>query len=195
MIITTSESFSPQEIRPFPKAQPRKTQKGGRKRRKSTILDDTPIKIALEDKTNSAKTREATEPCKKLISNKEPVSSLSSKLETAKKGLKKGKDTRIQAKKSNDNEKFKIDLVCCEHFGDSRPGDDCVQCMTCKHWAHELCTTEENIFNFISYNCDSETDLDRNPLISCQISTLTIALQLTIRFVAIDLLHGAKCNT
>ena len=60
MVITTPESFSPEEIRPFPKAQPKKTQKGGRKRRKSTILTDTPVKTALEEEANSAKTKKAT---------------------------------------------------------------------------------------------------------------------------------------
>ena len=76
MIFISSKSLSPEEIKPFPKAQPRKTQKG---ERKSAILTDTPVKTALEEKVSSAKTRKAKEACKKVISNKETVSTLSSK--------------------------------------------------------------------------------------------------------------------
>ena len=86
MVIITPESFSPEEVRQFPKAQLRKTQKGGRKRGKNGILTDTAVKTALKAKAISAKTRKVTEACKKLISNKEPVSTVSSKVESAKKG-------------------------------------------------------------------------------------------------------------
>ena len=55
-------------------------------------------------------------------------------------------------------EELNICLICCEHFSNSRPGDDWVECLTCKHWAHELCTTGEDIF--ICQNCDSDNDLD-----------------------------------
>ena len=75
--------------------------------RQSAILTDTLVKIALEEEANSAKTRKATEACKKLISNKEPLSTASSKVESGKKELKKGKDTRIQAKKFDEDEEFK----------------------------------------------------------------------------------------
>ena len=130
MVITTPESFSPEKTRQFPKAQPRKTQKGGRKR-KNANPTDTSAKTALEEEANRPKTRKAIEVCKKLISNKEAVSTLSSKVESAKKGLKKGKDTRIQTEKYDEDEKFKICLVCCEHFSDSRASDGWVQSLTC----------------------------------------------------------------
>ena len=83
MVITTPESFLPEETRQFPKAQPRKTRKGGRKR-KNANLTDTPAKTAMEEEANRPKTRKAIEVCKKLISNKEAVSTLSSKVESAK---------------------------------------------------------------------------------------------------------------
>ena len=78
-----------------------------------------------------------------------PVSTANSKVESVEKSLKKGKDTRIQVEKSDGDEEFNIYtcFVCCEHFNCSRPGDDWVQCLICKHWAHELCTTGENIFS------------------------------------------------
>ena len=66
MVITTLESFSPEEIRPFPKAQPRKTQKGGRRRRKNAISTDTLVKAALEEEANSSKTKKKLQ---KLVRN------------------------------------------------------------------------------------------------------------------------------
>ena len=63
MIIITPESFSLKEIRPFPNAQSRKTQKGGRK---SAILTDTSVKTALEEEANSAK----KEGLQKLVRNR-----------------------------------------------------------------------------------------------------------------------------
>ncbi|KAK9965103.1 hypothetical protein ABG768_004212 [Culter alburnus] len=43
------QSFSPSLIRPFPKAGPRKETGRGRKKRRSEILTDTPVKLALEE--------------------------------------------------------------------------------------------------------------------------------------------------
>ena len=66
-------------------------------------------------------------------------------------------DTRIQVEKSEEDEKFKIYLLCCEHFSDGRPGDDWAQFLTCKHSAQVLCKTEKDIF--VCQNCDSDNDL------------------------------------
>ena len=67
------------------------------------VLTDTTVKRALEEEADSSKTRKAIEACKKLISNKEPVSTASSKVESTKKRLKKGKETRIPAEKSDED--------------------------------------------------------------------------------------------
>ena len=72
--------------------------------------------------------------------------------------MKKGKDAKIEAVKSDENKEFKICLVRCKHFSDSRPGDDWFQCLTCKHKPHELYISGEDIF--ICQNCDSDNDLD-----------------------------------
>ena len=57
-------------------------------KKKNAMLANTPAETALE-KVISAKTKKATEASTKLISNKEPVLTVSSKLKSAKKGLKK----------------------------------------------------------------------------------------------------------
>ena len=51
VVINTSKLFSPEEIRPFSKAQLRKTQKGGRKKRGRAVVTDTPVKTALEEES------------------------------------------------------------------------------------------------------------------------------------------------
>lgn len=45
----STKTLSPQDIRPFAKAAPRKAKSAGRKRGKSTILTDTPEKNAIEE--------------------------------------------------------------------------------------------------------------------------------------------------
>lgn len=46
---------SPEDTRPFQKAAPRKESNKGRKKRKSAILTDTPVKSALEEEQRLAK--------------------------------------------------------------------------------------------------------------------------------------------
>lgn len=43
------KTFSPEHVRPFPKAPPRQQTNKGRKKRESAILTDTPEKNALEE--------------------------------------------------------------------------------------------------------------------------------------------------
>lgn len=43
-----SQHFSPEQVRPFPKAGPRKQTRGGRKKGKTSILTDTPVKQQIE---------------------------------------------------------------------------------------------------------------------------------------------------
>lgn len=65
-LLTSSKediSFSPEHIRPYPKAPPRKSN-AGRKKRKTVILTDTPEKNALEEqKLRKGRTKSA----KKII--------------------------------------------------------------------------------------------------------------------------------
>ena len=91
----------PEDVRPFTKATPRKTNQRGKKRGRSTILTDTPVKTALEaeaakmNKTTSRKVATTLVPKKEVKSDK------------------RQKDT--------EEEKCQC-LVCYEPFGNSRPG-------------------------------------------------------------------------
>uniref|UniRef100_A0A674APC7 Uncharacterized protein n=1 Tax=Salmo trutta TaxID=8032 RepID=A0A674APC7_SALTR len=53
--IADSGLLTPEDIRPYPKAGPRKPAYKGRKRRKTAILTDTPVKQAREMEKNKAK--------------------------------------------------------------------------------------------------------------------------------------------
>src|SRR6185436_2211564 len=52
---STSAHFSPQDIRPFPKAVPRKTM-GGRKKAETLILTDTQVKNRIQQTIRDRKT-------------------------------------------------------------------------------------------------------------------------------------------
>ena len=104
--------FSPEQVRPFPKAQPRRTQTGGRI---SAILTYTPVKAALENdmKNTKSKKQKSTKVRRTLeISIRKPTNN---------------------EKLDDSDDKFNICLVCCEHFRDSRSREKWVQCQVCKH--------------------------------------------------------------
>ena len=48
---------TPESVRPYPKAEARKTTRKGRKKRKSAILTDTPVKEALRIEQEAAKAK------------------------------------------------------------------------------------------------------------------------------------------
>ena len=126
--------FSFEAIRPFPKAPPRNsTSLGGRKKRKTAILTDTPEKRQLE-----------LEQDKKAAKN-------------SKRGQKstRGKTKAAKAKhdsSSEDDECFC--LVCCERFSNSKHREKWMQCMECKNWSHEECTPGTH--PYVCHNCDSD---------------------------------------
>nr|CAH7738863.1 unnamed protein product [Callosobruchus chinensis] len=136
-------TFSPEIIRPYPKAGARNT-KNKRKTRKSAILTDTPEKDALALEQSSKK-RQKTEQG------------------GAGKGKKIAKKTGEKCAKrkvlqDSDEESVADDrfcLVCCESFEQSRAGEESVQCIICKKWSHVRCT-KGNIDTYVCLNCDSD---------------------------------------
>lgn len=69
------KTFSPEHVRPFPKAPPRQQTNKGRKKRESAILTDTPEKNALEEevKKSTNKSREGKKVRTKLTSEKTKI--------------------------------------------------------------------------------------------------------------------------
>lgn len=135
-------SFSPESIRPYPKAGPRLQSNRGRKKRKTAILTDTPEKQAIEEeyerKMNQAK--------KKLLTNDAK----------RKKGTinKKNKKPTIEIESDSSSEEDVFCLVCVEAYSKSRSREKWIQCMDCKGWAHEECTDGNKLY--ICHNCMSD---------------------------------------
>ena len=137
--------FSPEKVRPFPKAQQRKkTTRGGRKRKKTLILTDTPVKRALIEENikasqkNKGKKRKRKSSTDKPLKHKEPEIRLSS--------LSESEDSESEDDLNN------ICLICCDNYKNSRPGEQWIQCISCGYWAHEECTPNEPLF--VCQNCE-----------------------------------------
>lgn len=63
--------ISPQEVRPYPKAPPRKGTKGGRKKGKTVILTDTPVKDHLAEEAKQREGRKRKKPRRRLHKTKQ----------------------------------------------------------------------------------------------------------------------------
>ena len=135
------EVFSPEAIRPFPKAAPRK-RTGGRKKRKSAILTDTPEKNAIEEEMKRKQMR--TKSVKRSLKRKP----------TTQKKTKKPSQKDIDS--SEEDEWYC--LVCVEPYSNSRPREPWIQCQTCKKWSHEECTNVAKHQVYICHNCYSDEE-------------------------------------
>ena len=112
-----------------------------RKTEKSEILTSSPYKKILVEKEQNKK--------KSLSKNTKKA-----------KPTKKKQATKIKRSESlsqsNEEDETWPCLVCGEPFGDSKPGEIWVKCITCKLWSHEDCTAGEK--EYICHNCDSDDD-------------------------------------
>lgn len=150
---TSSKHFSPEQVRPLPKAPPRKTSNRGRKTRQSTVYTDTPEKAVIEEE---AKERERKKRAKDVTKNN--IKTLKSNEENTKKDKGKGKGKKT---KMNDNISKTTDmvvepewycLVCAERYSKSKSHETWIQCKKCKLWAHEDCTEQE--LRYTCHNCE-----------------------------------------
>ena len=142
---TIPPTFTPEHIRPLPKAPARQQSTRGRKKRKSAILTDTPEKTALEEEFRNSKSKKSKgQKCKtKLIAEKP----------TTRKSIKSKKRT-ANTEPSDDEEWFC--LICVEPYSNSRAGEKWIKCVSCAEWAHEECTPAGKIF--VCQNCDSDNE-------------------------------------
>lgn len=150
VIVTPSTSgvpppvVSPEDIRPFPKAGERKGRKCSRRKRKSAILTDTPVKDEIEA-LKSSKTKQA----KRNVFSIEPKKNATAGRKRTK--MRKSDNEDI----SSDEEEEETFCIVCHGRYSSSIGE-WVQCTRCKFWAHDSCTNE-NLF-YICPNCDSDDD-------------------------------------
>ncbi|KAL5236397.1 hypothetical protein ACI65C_003807 [Semiaphis heraclei] len=135
---TLSPIITPEDIRPLPKAPQRKAGRTNPRKRHTAILTDTPEKEKLEKQKQERQAKKSS-------------------------GSKKRQSKTIKlAKKklilNDDEEDDTMCLVCCELFSSSRPKEKWVQCVKCKNWSHEACTSQED--RYICQHCDSDDDID-----------------------------------
>lgn len=140
-------SITPDHVRPYPKAGERKTKSGGKRKRSTSILTDTPVKKALEDERNTAAKRKSV---KKIPKTKK-------KSEDESKPKRKTKKKKEDTKYEDDDDT--ICLYCLESFKDSRSREKWIQCRKCLMWAHEECAGGPHIF-FECENCNSCDDME-----------------------------------
>ena len=127
---------TPEDVRSFTKAPPRKTNQRGKKRGRSMILTDTPVKNALEAEAAKRKTKVKGPTSRKVARTLAPKKQV--------KAAKRPKATEEDACQC---------LVCDEPFGNTRPGEKWVSCTDCGKWAHEDCTSGD--LCYVCHNCDS----------------------------------------
>ena len=144
---TDIPQFSPEHIRPHPKAPPREGKARNRKR-KTAILTDTPEKDAIEDALRRREQRK----------NKPSKRSKVSKVTPRSKPLKKKPAQRkkhVEESDSSENEDWYC-LICVEPYSNSKSREKWIQCIACKDWAHEECTAVSRGKMFVCQNCDSD---------------------------------------
>jgi hypothetical protein len=111
--LNAANEFSPETVRPHPKAHSNKKTRKGRKRRSAAILTDTPVKSALE-----------IEQRKSAV--KRPVKAIKVKAKNVKRNL-------------NFVSGDCLCLVCSDSWINSRPGEQWSSCIKCNGWAHSEC--------------------------------------------------------
>lgn len=130
--------MSPEVIRPFPKAPPRKNKTNRNRKGKTRVLTDTPEKQELEllaAKKRKKEVKEKTKSVKKRIFKKKvEVSSSEDETEL----ILENDDSCDDAHEENNC------VGCGENYFTTSSTEDWIQCVTCRLWVHEDCTCFEN---------------------------------------------------
>lgn len=138
---------SPEELRPYPKAKERK-KNTNRRKIKTEILTSTPVKNILEEdqkKRNENATLKKAKIVKKLF-------------EKTVKTKKTKKRRRSSSTSSTENDIDCLCLKCLKPWSKSKRGQDWVQCIQCKKWAHAKCVN--NDAHYVCHNCNSDLNSD-----------------------------------
>lgn len=150
--------FSPQDIRPLPRAGPRSETKRKCRKRKTAILTDTPEKNAIEEEykqKNKAK-KTIAQPNTGKTKKKMPSAKGKDKGKKTKNPRRsKGKENQSEANRKSSDDEDCFCLVCLELFSNSLPNEKWVQCGHCKNWSHLACTQADSSY-YVCHNCESE---------------------------------------
>lgn len=161
---------SPEEVQPYPKAERRKTSKGGRKRGRTMIATDTPEKNAIkEQKLKSKKnpktaSKSASKNLKDLFDDK-TKEQLSKKPDQEKKRVSKKRKYKEESSSSSEEETFPVVstdnedsdeeecIYCCNSKNNDSSGEKWCKCIRCGRWTHYLCAGVEGS-QWKTYVCD-----------------------------------------
>ena len=149
---TVSPQFNPTDVRPMPKAGPRKGNHKRKKKRRSEILTATPVREKLAEEEAKKVNGKAK---KKLFDREKDYSKQDAKLR--KKPGRRLRKKRTSVTSSSDEEDEWFCVVCRDTYNNSKPGKKWVKCSYCDHWAHEACT--DGGFLFVCVHCESDGDL------------------------------------
>ena len=138
---------SAEDVRPFGVRQGRKESAPKRKKGKSQIFTDTPVKRQIEMEASSVKSR-------KKIFNQEAAQKM-----TKKQKQKQNKDSSKGKSKSKAKEdpapvmEDWLCLFCNELYSASTPGEEWIRCSLCLDWAHAACADTDQTHHFICEFC------------------------------------------
>lgn len=147
-VTVTAILFSPETLRPLPKAPPRKGNQINRRKVKSAILTDTPVKneLAAIEAARTAKKKVKKPNIEEMMTRKRSKSSIKTKK------VKVVKKQRGNEDSAEEEESFC--LCCLEPYSNSRAKEKWVQCLECHNWSHEACTAGE--LSYVCHNCLSD---------------------------------------
>lgn len=168
VIQATSSTFSPEAIKPLPKAPPRLSKTTKRRIRKSAILTDTPEKNALAEekerrgKSNSKIKKQKVE--KRVGKKKTAVTIKRNKKEASESAYVKENVKRKVLQEDADGSDSEVDsmewycLICCDSYSNSQPGEQWIECVMCKNWAHSKCLKSKDVHSYVCPNCNSDDE-------------------------------------
>ncbi|XP_068990461.1 uncharacterized protein [Neodiprion pinetum] len=154
--------FSPEAVRPLPKAPPRQ---GNSKRRirKSAVLTDTPEKNALAEEQSKKRKKENENSQNKINGKGKGKGEGLEKRKVQGKGKAQAKRKVLQKNTESDNEEDSLEyycIVCCDAYSKSQSGETWIQCLLCKNWAHSKCIKNMSKASYVCPNCDSDESCD-----------------------------------
>ncbi|CAB3250214.1 unnamed protein product [Arctia plantaginis] len=160
VIQATSSTFSPEAIKPLPKAPPRSCVTTKRRIRQSAILTDTPEKNALaEEKARKVKSNSKIKTKVEKRVKKNKVTGTNKRKKVASKSANGKENVKRKVLQDDDhgsdNEEETMEwycIICCNLYSNSRPGEQWIECVMCKNWAHLKCLKSEDVHSYVCQN-------------------------------------------
>ena len=140
---TSPTVISPEIIRPFLKAQPRKMTSQTRRKGETQILTDTPVKAEFE-------ARQRARYLKKSKVRKRKGLFVNGDDNAGKKPKKKSKNNKRNKPTSTIADDDDTPCGVCSKRCNEPPLEDWKQCLDCRQWFHERCCPEDTD---ICYTC------------------------------------------